>query len=117
MPWRKDAQLGASNGRSERIATRSRAETWKKPPRRIEASECITCDTCVRNCPPEFGAIFDRGIDVIIIPELCSGCPVCVMVCPVDCIYVDEEWSPTGEDMWAHLKVTTQRGGEPGHGS
>jgi Na+-translocating ferredoxin:NAD+ oxidoreductase subunit B len=46
-------------------------ELEKKPPRRIEASECITCDTCLRNCPPEFGAIFDSGLDVVIVPELC----------------------------------------------
>lgn len=108
MPWRKDAPPGVKPGRSERIATRSRNETWKKSPRRIESSECITCDTCVRNCPPEFGAIFDRGLDVVIIPELCSGCPVCVMVCPVDCIYVDEEWSPTRNDMWAHIELMAE---------
>lgn len=106
MPWVKDAPPTASNGRSERIAARSRNGNWRKPPRRIESSECITCDTCVRSCPPEFGAIFDRGLDVVIVPELCSGCPVCVMVCPVDCIYVDEEWSPTDSDMWGHIERT-----------
>ena len=41
-------------------------------------SECINCDTCLRHCPPQFGAIFNHGIDVIIIPELCSGCLKCV---------------------------------------
>ncbi|GAB3433152.1 hypothetical protein GCM10027569_82550 [Flindersiella endophytica] len=105
MPWGKNARSGATAVRAERIATRSRDEIWKRPPRRIEASECITCDTCVRNCPPEFGAIVDRGLDVFIIPELCSGCPVCVMVCPVDCIYVDEEWSPTNTDVWTDLEL------------
>lgn len=108
MPWDKEASTGARSGRSERLTTRSRNETWKKPPRRIESSECITCDTCVRNCPPEFGAIFDRGLDVIIVPELCSGCPVCVMVCPVDCIYVDEKWASTDNDMWTHIKLTAE---------
>ena len=108
MPWAKGSPSTAGSGRDDRIAQRDRSETWKKPPRRIEASECITCDTCVRNCPPEFGAIFDRGLDVIIIPELCSGCPVCVMVCPVDCIYVDEEWTGTDPDMWNHIELTTE---------
>jgi electron transport complex protein RnfB len=107
VPWAKDT-LVASTGRTERIEHRSRNENWKKPPRRIETSECITCDTCLRNCPPEFGAIFDRGLDVVIIPELCSGCPVCVMVCPVDCIYVDEEWTPTEVQMWDHIDLTAQ---------
>jgi electron transport complex protein RnfB len=91
------------NSRAQRINTKSRSESWKKPPRRIEKSECITCDTCLRNCPAEFGAIFDRGIDVIIVPELCSGCPVCVLVCPVDCIYIDEDWTPSGTELWNHI--------------
>lgn len=108
MIGRNDAPPEAVTGRSERIATRSRSEVWKKQPRRIESSECITCDMCVRSCPPEFGAIFDRGLDVVIIPELCSGCPVCVMVCPVDCIYVDGEWSPTDNDVWGHVELTAE---------
>lgn len=108
MPWAKESSARASSGRAERIAKRSRNPDWKKPVRRIEPAECINCDTCVRNCPPEFGAIFDIGLDVIIIPELCSGCPVCVLVCPVDCIYVDEEWSPTGDDMWNHIELTAE---------
>lgn len=108
MPWAKNTPPNADAGRADRIARRSRDETWRKPVRRIETSECITCDTCVRNCPPEFGAIFDRGLDVVIIPELCSGCPVCVMVCPVDCIYVDEEWTGTDEEMWNHIELTAE---------
>src|SRR5262249_40259724 len=106
MPRGTHTSPGAKTGRTERITTRSRNDNWKKLPRRIEASECITCDTCLRNCPPEFGAIFDSGIDVVIIPELCSGCPACVLVCPVDCIYVDEEWSPTDNDTWTHVQLT-----------
>ncbi|WP_410598289.1 ATP-binding protein [Amycolatopsis sp. lyj-90] len=96
--------------RAARIATRSRDENWTKTPRRIESSECIVCDTCLRNCPPEFGAIFDNGIDVVIVPELCSGCPACVLVCPVDCIYVDENWSSTGNDLWGHVELTSPVG-------
>lgn len=98
------APVGAR--RPDRIAARARNEAWKKPPRRIETSECITCDTCLRHCPSEFGAIFDNGLDVVIIPELCSGCPACVVVCPTDCIYVDEEWQPTGQDLWSHIELT-----------
>lgn len=108
MPWGSNPSSAARAGRSERITERSRHEKWKKPPRRIETSECITCDTCLRNCPPEFGAIFDRGLDVVIVPELCSGCPVCVMVCPVDCIYVDEDWTPSDDDMWNHVELTAE---------
>lgn len=108
MPLTRDQREVAVPGRQERIRTRSRSDTWRKPPRRIEASECITCDSCLRACPPEFGAIFDLQLDVVIIPELCSGCPSCVLVCPVDCIYVDTDWSPTGNDLWAHIGLTAE---------
>ncbi|MEV2196523.1 4Fe-4S ferredoxin [Streptomyces phaeochromogenes] len=96
----------ARSGRAERIAERSRAANWRQPPRRIETSECITCDSCLRGCPEEFGAIFDSGLDVVIVPELCSGCPACVLECPVDCIYVDEDWSPTDASMWSHIELS-----------
>jgi electron transport complex protein RnfB len=105
MPMENDlAPAGIT--RPERLNTRVRNESWKKPPRRIEASECITCDMCVRSCPPEFGAIFDNGLDVVIVPELCSGCPACVVVCPMDCIYVDQEWDPTRHELWTHVELT-----------
>ena len=44
--------------------------------------------------PAQFGAIFNHGVDVVIVPELCSGCDKCLPACPVDCIYPDPEWSP-----------------------
>lgn len=107
----KTPSEAAAQARSQRIGTKSRNENWKKPPRRIERSECITCDSCLRSCPAEFGAIFDNGLDVVIVPELCSGCPACVLVCPVDCIYVDEDWSPTGGDLWANVELTAGHAG------
>jgi Na+-translocating ferredoxin:NAD+ oxidoreductase subunit B len=107
MPRQNDLTTKSRTARDERIATQTRSD-WRKPPRRIEASECITCDACLRSCPPEFGAIFDSGLDVVIIPELCSGCPVCVAVCPVDCIYIDEDWAQTDNDMWNHINLTSE---------
>ncbi|MBV8982698.1 MAG: 4Fe-4S binding protein [Acidimicrobiia bacterium] len=86
--------------REERIEFRERNPKWKLPALRIEMAECINCDTCIRHCPDQFGAIFNHGIDVIIIPELCSGCGKCVPVCPVDCIYEDPAPTPTPEDWW-----------------
>ena len=50
--------------------------------------------------PPQFGAIFNHGLDVIIVPELCSGCGKCLPVCPVDCIYEDPMPAPTADDWW-----------------
>lgn len=99
--------------RSQRMAARERESAWRKPPRRIEAAECITCDSCLRNCPEEFGAIVNRGLDVVIIPELCSGCPACVMVCPIDCIYVDTEWKATDNMLWNLVEPTAGQGGAP----
>ncbi len=100
MPVSENALPADRSARSERIAARTRSSSWRKPPRRIETTECITCDSCLRGCPAEFGAIVDRGLDVVIIPELCSGCPACVLECPVDCIYVDEDWKPSDDSLW-----------------
>lgn len=97
---REEKLLRSRAERAGRIIERSRHSDWKKPPRKIEPSECIGCDSCLRSCPEEFSAIFNNGLDVIIVPELCSGCPKCVAACPVDCIYVDEDWHPTDEGVW-----------------
>ena len=56
------------------MAERRRNPKWQNPPLRIEMAECINCDACLRHCPPQFGAIFNHGPDVVILPELCSGC-------------------------------------------
>ena len=99
------SQLGtlapmAAGTRHERVESRERNPKWKHVPYRIEMAECINCDTCIRHCPDQFGAIFNHGIDVIIVPELCSGCGKCVPVCPVDCIYEDPTPAHTSEDWW-----------------
>ena len=87
--------------RAARVRAKRRHEPkWKNPPVRIEPWECIVCDSCLRACPPQFGAIFNDGIDVKVIPELCSGCNRCIPACPMDCIYPDEEWEPTPLDRW-----------------
>ena len=86
----REAEVDPPAGRSERL----------RHGLRIEMAECINCDTCIRHCPDQFGAIFNHGIDVIIIPELCSGCGKCVPVCPVDCIYEDPQPASTPEDWW-----------------
>ncbi len=86
--------MGAA--RTERIASRERNPKWKNPPLRIEMSECINCDACLRHCPTQFGAIFNHGPDVVIIPELCSGCDKCLPACPVNCIYPFPEWQQAG---------------------
>ena len=86
--------------RRERIADHERNAKWKNAPLRIEMSECINCDACLRHCPSQFGAIFNHGADVVIIPELCSGCDKCLPACPVDCIYPDPDWTPAPDEWW-----------------
>jgi electron transport complex protein RnfB len=92
--------------RAERIEQRRRNNPrWKNPPVRIEKWECIVCDACLRECPPQFGAIFNDGIDVAVIPELCSGCNRCLKVCPMDCIYPTPQWPATeevNEGLWSY---------------
>jgi electron transport complex protein RnfB len=90
----------AATTRPERIEARARNPKWQNPPLLIDMSICINCDTCIRHCPPQFGAIFNHGMDVVIIPELCSGCDKCLDPCPVDCIYPDPEWTPAPEAWW-----------------
>jgi len=93
----------AAATRGERIATRTRNPKWQLAPFRIDMSVCINCDACLRHCPPQFGAVFNHGIDVIIVPELCSGCGKCLPpVCPVDCIHEDPDWTPAGDDWWTN---------------
>ena len=87
--------------RLERIETHERNPKWKNPPLRIEMSECINCDACLRHCPNQFGAIFNHGADVVIVPELCSGCDKCLPACPVDCIYPDPDWEPAPGEWWS----------------
>lgn len=95
----------AGDARRERIVSRSRDDAWQKPPRRIHAAECIGCDSCMRACPPQFGAVFNHGLDVVIVPELCNGCGLCVHACPVDCIYPDPDPEPTTRAMWTFVEA------------
>jgi Na+-translocating ferredoxin:NAD+ oxidoreductase subunit B len=99
-----DTTATATN-RAGRLVTQTRNPKWQNVPLRIDMSICINCDTCIRHCPPQFGAIFNHGIDVIIIPELCSGCGKCVDPCPVDCIYDDPDWTPAPQDWWTEPAI------------
>ncbi len=93
----------AATGRAQRVAERERNPKWKHAAYVIDMAICINCDTCLRHCPPQFGAIFNHGLDVIIIAELCSGCGKCLPpVCPVDCIILDPKPAPTPEEWWKY---------------
>ena len=49
----------------------------------IITEECITCGTCVENCP--VGSIVESG-EIYIINNDCTDCRACVDACPVDAI-------------------------------
>ena len=57
----------AASNRAHRLEAHERNPKWQNAPLRIEMAECINCDTCIRHCPPQFGAIFNHGIDVVIL--------------------------------------------------
>ena len=95
------------SNRGERIELRVRNPKWKNAPVRIEMLECINCDACLRHCPAHFGAIFNHGIDVVVLPELCSGCNKCLPVCPVNCIYPFPAWETEGyPSEWWQLPLS-----------
>ncbi len=96
---------GNLEDRRVRVELTSRDPRWKAAPRWIAANECIHCNSCVRACPEAFDAIVNVAHDVVIVPELCSGCPKCVAVCPVDCIYPDPDWQPTSDPaVWREVR-------------
>ncbi|MCH9814335.1 MAG: YfhL family 4Fe-4S dicluster ferredoxin [Epsilonproteobacteria bacterium] len=61
--------------------------------------ECIACDACVEACPTY--AIEAADPIYIIDPQVCCECvgyheaPSCVPVCPVDAIFLDEDYPET----------------------
>jgi electron transport complex protein RnfB len=108
-----EAMMAPAATIEERLRGHRRNDEWKKEPRRIEAAECIGCDSCMRACPPQFSAIYNHGLDVVIIPELCNGCAKCVQACPVDCIYPTTGWEATTESLWSY--VDAQEAFRAGH--
>ncbi len=51
----------------------------------IDRSRCIECLNCVNHCPEK--ALFhvpSKGVNLI--PDLCNGCGVCKIVCPVNAV-------------------------------
>ena len=65
--------------------------------------ECINCDVCEPECAND--AIYQGDEIYEIHPHLCTQCvghydePQCILVCPVDCILVDQERPETPEQL------------------
>ena len=73
--------------------------------------ECINCDVCEPECPNE---AISQGDEIYIIdPHKCTECivhfdsPVCVDVCPVDCIGKDESNVESNDQLWVKYEQLT----------
>jgi electron transport complex protein RnfB len=91
----------AMYSRATILKQRVRSERLKKPPLRIRHEDCVVCDACQRACPPHFGAVINIGLDVHIVPELCTSCGYCLDACPIACIEEVDDWTPSSEDVWS----------------
>jgi indolepyruvate ferredoxin oxidoreductase alpha subunit len=62
---------------------------------RIVAADCNGCGVCLKiGCPAisRSGVVTDKGLAIPIIDETsCTGCHLCVDICPVDCIFSQSE--------------------------
>ncbi len=67
--------------------------------------QCVNCDVCEPACPNR--AIYQGPQVYEIDPERCTECvghhdePQCVVVCPVECIFVDPAHLETNEQLLA----------------
>jgi len=54
---------------------------------KVDAEECVGCETCVPVCPVE--AITMADDKAVIDAETCTECEACVPSCPVEAIKVE----------------------------
>jgi ferredoxin len=70
--------------------------------------ECISCDVCEPECPN--GALVQGENIYIVDPGQCTECvghfdsPMCIEVCPVDCIIPDPSHVETKEQLQAKFE-------------
>ena len=74
---------------------------------------CVNCDVCAPMCPNQ--AITQGETIYEIAPSRCTECvghfdePQCVVVCPVECIFVDPAHLETREEL--ERKYASLQGG------
>ena len=55
---------------------------------KVNADDCVGCETCVPECPVE--AISMQAEKAVIDQAKCTQCKTCVETCPVEAIKVSE---------------------------
>jgi len=51
---------------------------------KVNAEECVGCETCVPVCPVEAISMVDEK--AVIDQEICTACGTCIAECPVEAI-------------------------------
>ena len=66
----------------------------------IDASQCINCSWCRRECPTDTIEYFPQDERKHVVdPEFCIDCDICARVCPMACISHDPAVVPTPEQL------------------
>ena len=60
----------------------------------IDCEDCIACDQCAKVCP-ENAIVFKNSLHTTVLPHKCTGCGICVDICPAYCISMINLDSPT----------------------
>jgi len=71
----------------------------------VVTENCIKCvhQDCVSVCPVD---CFKLGPNFMVIdPDECIDCAVCVPECPVDAIVADNDIEGTPDEKWTHLNA------------
>ena len=55
---------------------------------KVDAEECVGCETCVPECPAEAISMVDDK--AVIDQKTCNQCKACVEICPIEAIKVEE---------------------------
>ncbi len=87
--------LGKHRNRVDRITRGSYPELSMS----IEPTQCMHCDNppCVRVCPTGASEISTAGGIVMVNKAKCIGCRYCMLACPYDARYYDEERGVVGK--------------------
>ncbi len=80
---------------------------------RIDAEECIGCETCVDRCQME--AIEMKDEKAVLNLKRCIGCGLCVSTCPTDAVRLvkksdADQYLPPKTGMETYLRIAQERG-------